>query len=330
MTEAEGFTDMIEFLTKCSNEGLLDPDWAVNTSTTVCEKFAGGKAIIVQMNRNGLGTTVPAMLETLGIGYEDLNYVNALKGSDGTCKYMRTEAINFVTVVLRSSENAADAINWIDLKQQEQLFLNIGVEGTHFNYDENDGSILPINPIFSDERGNSYWYLDSTNEEEFSTQWPARIRKSQAQWEGFEATTLYANEHMPEIFVNNDFAFKPATELGVSIYGLPRACMVSHRCWSVQSHKIFGLLSILISLFRFRKHCPKGYQAKPGGFLRTCPPSTFFSQSNFRPLSVSVNSLGAVRALAVFSCKSWYTKPVVLRGLHPRLPPPSRTVQQPE
>ncbi len=212
MTEAEGFTDMIEFLTKCNNEGLLDPDWAVNTSTTVCEKFAGGKAIIVQMNRNGLGTTVPAMLETLGIGYEDLSYVNALKGSDGTCKYMRTEAINFVTVVLRSSENAADAINWIDLKQQEQLFLNIGVEGTHFNYDENDGSILPINPIFSDERGNSYWYLDSTNEEEFATQWPARIRKSQAQWEGFEATTLYANEHMPEIFVNNDFAFKPATE----------------------------------------------------------------------------------------------------------------------
>lgn len=106
------------------------------------------------------------MLETLGLTYDDLGYIGALKGSDGTCKYMRTEAINFVTVILRGSENAADAVNWINLKQQNQLYINIGVEGTHFNYDE-DGGIAPINPIFAEERGNSYWYIDSTNEEEF-------------------------------------------------------------------------------------------------------------------------------------------------------------------
>ena len=211
MTEHENFGKMIEFLSKCQQEGLLDPDWAVNTSSTVQEKLAGGKAIIAQINRNGLGETTPTMLETLGLTYDDLGYIGALKGSDGTCKYMRTEAINFVTVILRGSENAADAVNWINLKQQNQLYINIGVEGTHFNYDE-DGGIAPINPIFVEERGNSYWYLDSTNEEEFATEWPSRIRKSDAQWAGFEAVTLYANENTPEIFVNNDFAFKPATE----------------------------------------------------------------------------------------------------------------------
>ncbi len=116
---------------------------------------------------NALGETTPTMLETLGLTYDDLGYIGALKGSDGTCKYMRTEAINFVTVILRGSENAADAVNWINLKQQNQLYINIGVEGTHFNYDE-DGGIAPINPIFVEERGNSYWYLDSTNEEEFA------------------------------------------------------------------------------------------------------------------------------------------------------------------
>lgn len=211
MTEHENFGKMIEFLSKCQQEGLLDPDWAVNTSSTVQEKLAGGKAIIAQINRNGLGETTPTMLETLGLTYDDLGYIGALKGSDGTCKYMRTEAINFVTVILRGSENAADAVNWINLKQQNQLYINIGVEGTHFNYDE-DGGIAPINPIFAEERGNSYWYIDSTNEEEFATEWPSRVRKSDAQWAGFEAVTLYANENTPEIFVNNDFAFKPATE----------------------------------------------------------------------------------------------------------------------
>lgn len=211
MTEHENFGAMIEFLLKCQQNGLLDPDWAVNTSSTVQEKFAGGRAIIVHMNRAGLGETTPALLETQGLEYEDIGYIGPLKGADGTCTYMRTEAVNQVSVILRSSQNAADAVNWINLKQQQQLYINIGVEGTHFNYDEN-GGIDPINPIFTEERGNSYWYIDSTNEAEFAQQWPSRVRKSRAQWEGFAAVTLYANEKTPEIFVENPLAFKPATE----------------------------------------------------------------------------------------------------------------------
>lgn len=212
MTEAEGFDDMVEFLLKLNEEGLIDSDWVVNSSSTVCEKFSGGKSIITSINRNGLGTTVPAMLETLGITMDDLSYIGALKGPDGTCKFMRTESVNQYTVILRGSENAADVVNWINLKQQDQLLINIGEEGVHFNYDE-DGSIAPINPTFSEERSNAYWYNDSTNEEEFKAEWPARVRKSEAQWAGFEAVTLYANENTPEIFVDNPFAFKPATEL---------------------------------------------------------------------------------------------------------------------
>jgi putative aldouronate transport system substrate-binding protein len=143
MTEAEGFDDMIEFLEKCQQAGLLDPDWAVNTADTVCEKFSSGRAIMMGTNRNGLGVTIPAMIQNLGIDYDDLGYITPLVGADGTCTYMKTEAVNQVTVLLRTTENAADAINWINLKQQNQLLINIGVEGTHFTYDETDGSIVP-------------------------------------------------------------------------------------------------------------------------------------------------------------------------------------------
>ena len=126
MTEADGFQDMVEFLSKCSEEGLIDPDWVVNSASTVCEKFSGGKSIITSINRNGLGTTVPAMLETLGISMDDLNYIGALKGSDRTCN-LCDRGSQPVYGYSESSENAADVVNWINLRQN-QLFINISEE----------------------------------------------------------------------------------------------------------------------------------------------------------------------------------------------------------
>jgi len=211
MTEAPGFKDMVAFLAKLNNEGLIDFDWAVNTDSTVNEKFAAGKAIIAHSNRSGVQSTTPVQIETLGLTYDDLAYINALKGPDGTCTYMKTEALNQVSCILKSAKNPADAINWVNLKVQQQLFICIGVEGTHFTYDET-GKIAPINPIFSNERGDSYWYIDATDAASYQFQWPSRIRKSDAQWAAFNEITIKANAEMPEIFVKNDFAFKPASE----------------------------------------------------------------------------------------------------------------------
>lgn len=210
MTEHPNFQKMIEFMSTLQAEGLLDPDWAANTSATVNEKFAGGKTIVSCTQRDGLGKVLPGMIEN-GLTYDDFRYIAPLEGEDGTCVYMKTEAVNFFSVILKGSKNAADVVNWINLKQNDQLYLNIGEEGVHFNYDE-EGAIAPINPIFSEERGNSYWYIDSTNEAEFATEWPSRVRKSDAQWAGFSAVTLETNENRPEIFTPNPFAFKPATE----------------------------------------------------------------------------------------------------------------------
>lgn len=211
MTEAPGFAAMIQFLSKLNAEGLLDPDWAVNTDNTVNEKFASGKAIIACSNRAGVQVTTPAQIENLGLTYDDIGYIGALKGPDGTCTYMKTKALNQISCILKNSKNAADAVNWINLKVQQQLFICIGVEGTHFTYDA-EGKIAPINPIFANERGDSYWYIDATNQPAYEQQWPSRIRKSDAQWQAFYAITIKANEETPEIFVDNGFAFMPASE----------------------------------------------------------------------------------------------------------------------
>lgn len=211
MSEHENFDELISFLAKCASEGLFDPDWAANTTSSVQEKFASGRAIIACADRNLAQYCIPAMEASMGLVNDDFGFISALEGEDGTCTYMESTSIAKVSAVLKKSKNAADAINWINLKVQDQLFINIGVEGVHFTYDE-DGSINPINPIFADERGDSYYYLDATDAFAFKDQWPSRIRKSEAQWIAFEATTIDVNEERPEIFVPNDFAYMSASD----------------------------------------------------------------------------------------------------------------------
>lgn len=208
MTEAEGFDDMIAFLTKLYDEGLVDPDWAVNTDATLREKFSSGKAIITCGNRDLSNYGSAALIENVGITWDDLGYISALKGPDGTCTYMSTEALNHISCVPKTSQNVADVVNWWNLRVKDQLFIAIGEEGVHFNYDDK-GEIEPINPIFADERGNSYWYMDVTNQKDYEFQWPSRVRKSAGQWHAFSAVTMNAD---PDIFVRNDFTFMPAKE----------------------------------------------------------------------------------------------------------------------
>ena len=209
MSEHENFPKMLEFMAKLQAEGLIDPDWAVNTETTLKEKFSSGKVIVCAANR-GLGDyAVPALMENYGVTFDDLDYITALQGEDGTCTYMETTAFNYISCIPRSSDNAADVVNWWNIRQEQELFINIGVEGVHFNYDA-EGGIEPINPIFADERGNSYWYLDGSTPEYGTERWPSRVRKSAGQWHAFSRVTMNPAPYID--FVTNEFKFKPATE----------------------------------------------------------------------------------------------------------------------
>ena len=209
MTEHENFPALLDFMAKLQSEGLIDPDWAVNNEATLKEKFSSGKVIVCAANR-GLGDyAVPALMSNHGVTWDDLDYITALQGSDGTCDYMETTAFNYISCIPKSSKNAADVVNWWNIRQEKELFINIGVEGVHFNYDAN-GGIDPINPIFADERGSSYWYLDGSTPEYGTERWPSRVRKSAGQWHAFSRVTMNPAPYIN--FVTNEFKFKPGTE----------------------------------------------------------------------------------------------------------------------
>ena len=85
-TEHENFDDMINFFSKLQAEGLVDPDWALNTEATLIEKFSSGRAIVAAASRGMVSNSAETLTATTEVTWDDIGYINALKGADGTCK----------------------------------------------------------------------------------------------------------------------------------------------------------------------------------------------------------------------------------------------------
>mgnify|MGYP002510444696 CR=1 FL=1 len=210
MTEHENYNEYISFMKKLYDEGLLDSEFAVNTSSTVQEKLASGQAIMGSSSHSPQITISTSLVDNFGVAKEDIGYICPLSGSDGTSLYLAGDGVNYVTCILKNCENAADVIHYINLKVQNQESICIGEEGVHFNRDEN-GAYIPIMPRFTDDKGNAWWYINATDTESYAIQWQARVRKNEYQWDSFENTSVYTVENRPEIYVPNVFLYKPAT-----------------------------------------------------------------------------------------------------------------------
>lgn len=211
ITEDEGFADLMNYFQSLYKAGFLDPEWAVNTNETVSEKWTSGKAIMCVTGRDACNLNTPVLLETCGITYDDIEYIGMLEGEDGTCEFMPFNGVQNVSVILRSSDCAADVINWNNLKVQNQMYLNFGVEGTHFTRDA-DGNMEPIQPAFNENYANSYWYCNAMAMRDYQKDWPARLRKSDAQWDCWKRVTLKAQNETPEIYIENPFMYMNAGE----------------------------------------------------------------------------------------------------------------------
>lgn len=209
MTEHENYDDYIDYMKKLYDEGILDSEFAVNTSSNVQEKLASGQAIMGSCSHSPQITVSTSLVTNYDVTKEDIGYICPLEGENGECKYLTRDGVNYVTCILKNCENAADAINYINLKVQNQEYICIGEEGVHFNKDE-DGNYVPIMPKFTDDKANAWWYINATDTESYAKQWQARVHKNEYQWDAFENTTLYTVENRSEIYVKNPFLYKPA------------------------------------------------------------------------------------------------------------------------
>lgn len=195
MLKNEKMKQQLEFMNKLYNEGLLDADWAVNTGTLVQEKFSSGNAVMAVTDRNIVSVLKGATLENNPDAVVD--YVLPLIGPNGEQGAKSEDRIIYYSCIPKNAKNPADAMKFMNEKSKWDnfLYLTLGVEGTHFTRNE-DASVpsgyewIPIMPIFSEERTNSYWYLNNIDETNYPDMWKARVRKSEAMWEPFEKVSL--------------------------------------------------------------------------------------------------------------------------------------------
>lgn len=206
MTEHEKFPEMMKLMNELYEAGIIDIDYAANSWKAVDEKFASGKAIIAINSREMIDTNFAALAET-GVTVNDVEFIGALKGDDGTCMYMETaQYASFTGIPRKNPEKAADVVNYINEFVKNQELIVIGEEGVHFNWNE-EGYPVPIQPAFTNDRNLANKYVYLAEMESFKVLFTARLQKSQIMWKAYTDCTIKANENTPEIFVPAYFAY---------------------------------------------------------------------------------------------------------------------------
>lgn len=206
MTEHENFDEMITFMNDLYKEGILDIDYASNSYSAVDEKFASGKAIIAINSREKIDSNYATLAES-GVTVDDIEFIGALYGDDGTCAYMETaQYASFTAIPVKNPDNAADVVNYIAEFVKNQELIVIGEEGVHFNWSD-EGYPVPIQPVFTDERNLANKYVYFAEMDSFKVLFTARLQKSEIMWKAYTNCTLETNENTPEIFVPAYFAY---------------------------------------------------------------------------------------------------------------------------
>ncbi|WP_438349306.1 extracellular solute-binding protein [Paenibacillus sp. FA6] len=175
--EGPGMKEYLAFMNKLYKEGLMDPEWPVNKTETIQQKFTTGKAGIMTY---GWGLAAP-VTEALKKNDPDaeITLITSLKGEDGEIgNWVQGGGVSWYIAIPKSSKNKEEAMKYMNMKVEPELFkeMAIGVEGVHYSNDS-EGNMLPILPAFNTDRGNSDWFMTSTDAAAFEDLWLLRVRK---------------------------------------------------------------------------------------------------------------------------------------------------------
>lgn len=200
--ENPGMKEYLAFMNKLYQEGLLDQEMPANTSAKVQEKFISGKAAVIQYAWWSAPTIIPALQKTFP--NEKLALIPPLKGKDGKSSNWINKGVSWYIAVPKVSKNKEEAIKYINMKLQPDIFklMTIGEKDVH--YTEKNGEYYPILPKFFDERGRADWYLTGTDQEAYAKLWLVRLRKDPNLEEAFNQI----QKQMPVGKANPD-AFAP-------------------------------------------------------------------------------------------------------------------------
>ncbi|MDR0267247.1 MAG: extracellular solute-binding protein [Paenibacillus sp.] len=175
--EVPEMKEYLKFMNTLYNEGLIDSEWGINTADKSIEKVASGKAAMYS-----LGWWIAPNLENaLAKNFPDakLGIMPVLKDKSGTARVGSPgNTIGYYIAIPKFSKNKEEAIKWLDMKFDKDIFkgISIGEEGVH--YKSENGSYTPIMPRFSDDRTNASAFLTGVDEKNYPIYWQARLKKN--------------------------------------------------------------------------------------------------------------------------------------------------------
>lgn len=183
--ELPEYKEYLGYLKGLFDEGLLDPEIAVNRKVNLDEKFASGTVFAIPSCWNDASTQVPALLAN--VEGAEVVYLTPLEDENGVAKIRANRYLNTVTAIPRTSKHPEDAIKFMNAKLTEPTFtyITLGTEGETFTKD--DSGYHPIMPIFSELRNNAWWYLNGIREAEYADMWLARTRRNEALGAAFDS-----------------------------------------------------------------------------------------------------------------------------------------------
>ncbi|GIP37677.1 sugar ABC transporter substrate-binding protein [Paenibacillus sp. J31TS4] len=173
--ENPAMKEYLTFMNKLYKEGLMDPEWGINTGAKAIEKLSSGKAAMYRVAYYDGGNLNNALLKNFPNA--KMTLIPFLKDANGKNKVVATTGVSWFISIPKFAPHKDDALKLIDAKLEKDTFkgLAIGQEGVH--HEVKDGKYYPIQPKFADEWANASAFVTGVDQNVYPTYWQARVRK---------------------------------------------------------------------------------------------------------------------------------------------------------
>lgn len=175
------YKDYLEFMHKLFDEGLLDPDFAINTGTDVTEKIAAGR---VGYSAGWVDDSMKFLQAMWDAGIEDkgMYAIEPLMDDEGRQRLRsghNGQGLSEIGFIPASSDKAHNVLDFINKFHDPETFVWLihGEEGVE--YEVVDGVRKPL-PDFDARRGAMHAYFLVQDGEAYFDLWQLRTRKNPA------------------------------------------------------------------------------------------------------------------------------------------------------
>lgn len=175
--KTQEMVDYLAFIEELFDKGLIDKEFAVNSTSNTIEKVASGNAYITSAWFYDIATLKDACKAA---GSEtDFYMLGGLKPDENSkATYINYVSLGNIYAIPKNAKHIADAVNYLNIISEESNYLAIYLGEEGVSYEVKDGKYYPVFPGFNDY-ANAGQFKGLTSEGKEFSYWCARARKTE-------------------------------------------------------------------------------------------------------------------------------------------------------